>query len=90
MNGGKADAVTKRRFHHTVHCILNNAAFPKPAIAMKTPSGLTVLDGSHRLGAFCALQMMPDAKFEQLKLKKAAPEQEVWIGTHVHGEIPLT
>lgn len=90
VSGGKADADTKRRFDHAFHYILNNAAFPKPVIAIKIPSGLTVLDGSHRMGAFCALQMMPDAKFEQLKMKKAAPEQEVWLGTHVRGEVPLT
>jgi hypothetical protein len=89
VNSGKVEAVTKRRFDHAFHYILNNAAFPKPAIAMKEPSGLTVLDGSHRMGAFCALQMMPDAKFEELGLNKAVPQQEVWLGTHIRGETPL-
>jgi hypothetical protein len=90
MNAGKADAVTKRRFDHSLHFILNNAAFPKPILAMKVPSGLEVVDGNHRMGAFCAAQMMPDAKFAELKLKKAAPNQEAWIGTHSGGEAPLT
>jgi NAD(P)H-hydrate repair Nnr-like enzyme with NAD(P)H-hydrate epimerase domain len=90
MNAGKADAITKRRFDHSFHFILNNAAFPKPVLAIKVPSGLEVVDGNHRMGAFCALQMMPDAKFTQLKLKKAAPNQEAWIGTHSGGEAPLT
>jgi hypothetical protein len=90
MNAGKADAITKRRFDHSFHFILNNATFPKPILAMKVPSGLEVVDGNHRIGAFCALQMMPDAKFTQLNLKKAKPDQEAWIGTHSGGEAPLT
>jgi NAD(P)H-hydrate repair Nnr-like enzyme with NAD(P)H-hydrate epimerase domain len=68
VNDGKAGPVRKRRFEDAFHHILNNAAFPKPVIAMNVPSGLTVLDGSHRVAAFCTLQMMPDAKFESLKL----------------------
>jgi hypothetical protein len=90
VNAGKADPITKRRFDHSFHFILNNAAFPKPVLAMKVPSGLEVVDGNHRMSAFCALQMMPDDKFTQLKLKKAAPDQESWIGTHTSGEVPLT
>jgi hypothetical protein len=90
VNNGTADETTKARFNDAFRYILNAAAFPKPVIAMKVPSGLNVLDGSHRMGAFCALQMMPDAKFQQLKMKKAAPEQEVWLGTHRRGEVPLT
>jgi hypothetical protein len=88
INSGKADASTKRRFRDAYHYILNNATFPKPVLAMKVPTGLTVLDGSHRMGAFCALQKMPDENFERLRLKKAAPEQEVWLGTHARGEPP--
>jgi hypothetical protein len=90
VNNGTAEDRTKTRFNDAFRYILNAATFPKPVIAMKIPSGLSVLDGSHRMGAFCALQMMPDAKFEELKVKKAAPDQEVWLGTHARGEAPLT
>jgi hypothetical protein len=81
---------SQRRFNQAFYYILHNAAFPKPIITMRVPSGLLVLDGSHRMGAFCALQLMPDKEFERLKMKKAAPEQEVWVGTHSLGEWPLT
>jgi hypothetical protein len=90
VNAGKAGALTKKRFDHSFHFILNNAAFPKPILAMKVPTGIEVIDGNHRMSAFCALQMMPDAKFAQLKLKKAAANQEAWIGTHSGGEAPVT
>jgi hypothetical protein len=88
VNGGKADPITKRRFDHAFNYILNNAAFPKPLITMKPPAGLILLDGSHRMAAFCALQKMPNEKFEALKLKKAVPQQELWLGTHSAGEFP--
>jgi hypothetical protein len=90
VNNDTADESTRTRFNDAFRYILNAATFPKLVIAMKVSSGLNVLDGSHRMGAFCALQMMPDAKFEQLKVKKAVPDQEVWLGTHVRGEAPLT
>lgn len=90
VNNGTADESTLSRFNDAFQYILHNVAFPKPIITMRVPSGLNVLDGNHRMGAFCALQLMPDKKFEQLKMKKAAPEQEVWVGTHSLGEVPLT
>jgi hypothetical protein len=90
VNSGKADEVTKRRFNNAFRWILNDATFPRPVIVMKIPSGLSILDGSHRIAAFCALQCFPQEKFEQLKVRKAAAEQEVWMGTHSSGETPLT
>jgi hypothetical protein len=59
-------------------------------LAMNVPSGLTILDGNHRIGAFCVVQAMPDAAFERLQKKRPSLEQEVWIGTHASGEVPLT
>jgi hypothetical protein len=59
-------------------------------VAMKSPGGLIILDGKHRMGAFCGAQLMPDSFFEKSKSKRAALEQEIWIGTHSGGEVPLT
>jgi hypothetical protein len=89
IGNGTADAETKRRFQRATQYILDHAAFPKPVIAMKIPSGLSVLDGSHRMGAFCGAQLTSDSWFEKMKKKRAALDQEVWIGTHSRGEIPL-
>jgi len=36
------------------------------------------------------LQRTPNAKFDELKKKKAALEQDLWIGSHSGGEVPLT
>jgi hypothetical protein len=89
IGNGTADAVTKRRFQRATQYILDHAAFPNPVIAMRIPSGLSILDGNHRMGAFCGAQLMSDAWFEKMKKKRAALEQEVWIGTHSGGQAPL-
>jgi hypothetical protein len=89
MTSGNAEEGTKRRFDNAFRYILNNATFPKPLITIKTASGLSVLDGNHRVAAFCGLQKMPAKQFEQHGLQKAAKEQEVWVGAHSRGEIPL-
>jgi hypothetical protein len=88
-NDETADEGTKRRFNDAFHYILNNAALPKPLITMRLADGLSIIDGNHRIAAFCGLQKMPVEKFERRGLQKPAPEQEVWIGTHTRGETPL-
>jgi hypothetical protein len=90
VGNGKADAVTKRRYQNALQHILDHGVFPGAIVAMKSPGGLIILDGSHRMGAFCGAQLMPDAFFEKLNKKRPALEQEVWIGTHADGEVPLT
>jgi hypothetical protein len=80
---------TKRRFDRAFHHILNNAAFEVPLIAIRIAGGLSILDGNHRIAAFCGLQKMEVEKFEKLDLQKPAQEQDVWIGTHSRGETPL-
>ena len=60
-----------------------------PPIAMGLPDGLSILDGNHLLTAFCGLQQTPVGFLEKYGLQKPLPEQELWIGTHSRGEVPL-
>jgi hypothetical protein len=85
----KDDATAKRFKDPYIH-IMDHGEFPRALVTMKVSDGLSVLDGSHRLAAFDMLQRTPDAKFAALGKTKAALEQEVWIGTHSAGEVPLT
>jgi hypothetical protein len=68
---------------------MKNGTFEMPLIAIRLPDRLSVLDGNHRISAFCGLQEMPAGSLEQRGMKKPAPEQDVWIGTHSRGEVPL-
>ena len=71
ITSGKADAITKRRFDRAFHHILNNAAFEEPVLAIRIAAGcLSILDGNHRMAAFCGLQTMEDERFEKLGLEE--------------------
>jgi hypothetical protein len=89
MITGSANATTKRRVQHPYRHIMDEGTFPRKLVTMRTPMGLTLIDGSHRLVAFEMLQRTPDAKFKALGKVKAVLEQDVWIGTHGRGEVPL-
>ena len=69
LSNGKADAETKRRCQNALHHILDHGVFPGAIVAMRVPSGLTILDGNHRMAAFCGAQLMSDSYFEKLKKK---------------------
>ena len=50
------DSVTTRRIKDAYVYIMDHACFPKPLLMMKVATGLSVLDGSHRMAAFYTLQ----------------------------------
>jgi hypothetical protein len=86
---GITDQETERRFKKASDYLMKNGKFEVPLIAIELPGGLSILDGNHRISAFCGLQEIPTQSLEQRGLKKPTPEQDVWIGTHSRGEVPL-
>jgi hypothetical protein len=86
---GTIDEETATRFKKASDYILKNGGFEEPPIAMRLADGLSVLDGNHRMTAFCGLQQVPAEILEKRGLRKPVPEQELWIGTHSRGEVPL-
>lgn len=89
MITGAADATTKRRVQHSYRHIMDEGRFPRQLVTMRTDAGLSLIDGSHRMAAFEMLQRTPDAKFNALGKVRAKLEQDVWVGTHAKGEVPL-
>jgi hypothetical protein len=86
----QANAATQGRFNHALYYILTQGTFPKPLIGMKVNDRLLVLDGNHRVAAFTAAQLFPDATLQEKGWHQVASQQDVWIGTHSNGEVPLT
>lgn len=86
---GTIDEETAARFKRASDYILQNRVFEKPPIAIRLPDGLSILDGNHRATAFCGLQDAPDGLLEMRGLQKPIPQQELWIGSHIRGEVPL-
>jgi hypothetical protein len=86
---GTIDDETRMRFSKANDYMLRNGGFKERPIAMRLADGLSILDGNHRITAFCGLQEVPAELLEKRGLRKPAPEQELWIGTHSRGEVPL-
>lgn len=86
---GTIDEGTNTRFKMASDYIMKNGGFEEPPIVMRLPDGLSALDGNHRITAYCGLREAPAAILEQRGLRKPAQEQELWIGTHSRGEVPL-
>jgi Ribosomal protein L7/L12 dimerisation domain len=84
-----ADPSTTRRFHRAFQYILHHDTFEKPLVAIQIASGLSILDGNHRIAAFCFLQDASAEWIKRLGGQKPAQEQEVWVGTHSRGETPF-
>jgi hypothetical protein len=86
---GTIDEETRTRFKRASDYILKNGRFQEAPIAVRLADGLSILDGNHRITAFCGLQEVPAEILEKRGLRKPAQEQELWIGTHSRGEVPL-
>jgi Ribosomal protein L7/L12 dimerisation domain len=86
---GTIDEETGTRFKKAADYILKNGGFKEPPIAMRLADGLSILDGNHRISAFCGVQEESAEILEKRGLRKPAQEQELWIGTHSRGEVPL-
>jgi hypothetical protein len=65
-----ADEGTTRRFANAFHYLLDNASMPNAICAMRTPEGLLLMDGNHRVSAFCSLQRMPEEWFAKKGRKR--------------------
>ena len=76
------------RFHYAMDHLVKSAKFHKPLVVMKLKDGLSVIDGNHRVTALVACQATAD---EILKHggKVPATKQQVWMGTHANGAVPL-
>ena len=76
------------RFKAALTHIAKNGAVPKPLVGMQLKDGLSVIDGNHRVAALCTCQAGAD---EMVKKGGVVPSktQQVWVGTHSAGEVPL-
>jgi hypothetical protein len=81
---GKLDG-EKERFKPALRHIIKHGSFPRPIVTVATPSGLTVVDGNHRMAAFVASQSAEDELLKRVGANRPSAEQEIWVGTHADG-----
>jgi hypothetical protein len=75
------------RHNEALFFLLHNGTFPKPIITTNVASGLNVLDGSHRVTALYSAQQMTAIQLSNLRVKRPALAQDIWVGTHSSGEV---
>lgn len=90
MKSGALDASTKRRVAQPWLYLKDHARFPRALVTMQKPDGISLIDGTHRMAAFNLIQELPKTEFDKINKRKASLKQQVWVGVHSAGEMPLT
>jgi hypothetical protein len=62
--------------------------FERPPVLFPIASGLSPLDGNHRLFALQTALNTPDEYFAKHHVKRPPASQSVWIASHKSGEDP--
>ncbi len=76
------------RFRRQLSVLVVTGKFERPPVLFPIASGLSPLDGNHRLFAMQVALQTPDEYFEKLKVKRPSASQSVWIASHKDGEDP--
>ena len=71
------------RFTSCKDYLTEHGSFPWPVVIESSREGYHILDGYHRLSAYCYLFGYFKIENEEVPCLKVAAEQQVWIGTHV-------
>jgi hypothetical protein len=80
-------SVPSLRPHHSSSG--STSGFETPNWSAKASTPTSPIDGTHRMAVLSALQLIPEANFAAKKLAKPANEQNVWMGKHKDGELPI-
>jgi hypothetical protein len=62
--------------------------FERPPVLFPIASGLSPLDGNHRLFAHHIALQMSDEDLAKYNVKRPPASQSVWIASHKNGEDP--
>jgi hypothetical protein len=76
------------RFQRQLRILAITGKFEKPPVLFPIASGLSPLDGNHRLFAHHIARQMSDEDLAKYKVKRPSTSQSVWIASHKSGEDP--
>jgi hypothetical protein len=76
------------RFRRQLAILVRSGKFERPPVLFPIASGLSPLDGNHRLFALVVAKEMPDEAYIQQGASRPSTSQEVWIASHKDGEDP--
>jgi len=87
VDNGYGGDNSRQRFQSCLRFLAVNGRFPRPPVTMPIDSGLSILDGNHRVYSLTFMRSMTDADLEKNKVQRPSVEQEVWIAKHQDGEL---
>jgi hypothetical protein len=87
VDNGYGGDNSQQRFQSCLRFLAVNGRFPRPPVTMPIDSGLSILDGNHRVYSLIFMQSMTDADLEKNRVQRPSVEQEVWIAKHLDGEM---
>jgi hypothetical protein len=76
------------RFQRQLRILALTGKFERPPVLFPIDSGLSPLDGNHRLFALQTALQMSDEELAKYKVKRPPASQGVWIASHKNGENP--
>jgi hypothetical protein len=76
------------RFQRQLNILVVTGNFERPPVLFPIASGLSPLDGNHRLFALQSAINTPDEYFARHGVSRPSTSQSVWIASHKDGEDP--
>jgi len=76
------------RFQRQLAIVVQTGKLERPPVLFPIESGLSPLDGNHRLFALQTALNTPEEEFAKRNLKRPSATQQVWIAKHKNGEDP--
>ncbi|MBN8993027.1 MAG: hypothetical protein J0H42_32745 [Rhizobiales bacterium] len=76
------------RFQRQLGILVVSGEFERPPVLFPIASGLSPLDGNHRLFALQTALNTPDEYLAKHNVKRPSASQSVWIASHKDGEDP--
>jgi hypothetical protein len=87
VDNGYGGDNSQARFQSCLKFLAVKGRFPRPPVTMQIDTGLSILDGNHRVYSLTFLQSTPDAELKKLGIERPSALQSVWVGTHEDGEV---
>lgn len=79
---------SKARFARQLGILLKTGEFERPPVLFPIASGLSPLDGNHRIYAHVYAMSVSDEELAANNFARPAASQTVWIASHKDGEDP--
>lgn len=76
------------RFQRQLGILATTGKFERPPVLFPIASGLSPLDGNHRIFAHHVSQMMSDEDHAKYKVNRPPATQSAWIASHKDGDDP--